>query len=322
MKKIRAVILGDILYDCFIWADHLPRRGETVTGYANGFYAGGKGANQAVQAARLHAETYMIGKVGDDERGVFLLNSMRSTGILTERVLVDPGVPTGTCCVHVDRAGNNAIIVAPMANDAVRPADIEAARGLIESADVFICQLQLHPDTIAAALTIARNAGVRTVFNPAPAKRIAPELFRLADYCTPNETEAEFFTGCYQADMPREEWLVAVTEKFLGLGAGNLIVTLGASGAWYAGTQGRFLVPPFPVDAVDSTAAGDSFNAAFALRLAQGASVRDAIAYGNAAGALTTSRMGSQPSMPTEEELRSFLADRGRGELCPEAQAP
>ncbi|MGI5918694.1 MAG: ribokinase [Christensenellales bacterium] len=309
-KKIRIVVLGDLLYDCFIWAERLPRVGETVSGYASGFYAGGKGGNQAMQAVRLGAQTYMIGKVGQDERGMFLLDNLRNSGINAEYVYVDSNEKTGTDCVHIDRQGHNAIIVAPMANERIKPEEIERARGLIESADVFLSQLQVNSDAIEAAMKISNRAGVCTILNPAPAREIPDGLFAMADYCTPNETEAEFFSGCRQEEMGRDEWLNAVTEAFKQKGVRNLIVTLGAAGAWYAGEDGRYLVPPYPVDAVDTTAAGDAFNATLAFKLGQGAGIRKAILWANAAGAITASRMGSFPSMPTLDELEEFLSQR------------
>jgi len=308
--KVRVVILGDILYDCFIWADHLPRMGETVTGYANGFYSGGKGANQAVEAARLGAETIMLGKVGADERGDFLIRSMQESGVITDYVIVDKEMPTGTDCVHIDRNGNNAIIVAPMANEHIRPAEIDAMADVIRSADVFISQLQVNEDAIEAALTICRDAGVKTVLNPAPARKMPDSFFALADYMTPNETECEFFTGLYQKDMEPEAWRQAAAKRFHEMGAKRLVITLGANGALYSDGSESVVVPPYPVKAVDTTAAGDAFNAGFAIKIAQGEDIKTALRYGNAAGALTASRMGSQPSLPTAEEVARFIAER------------
>jgi ribokinase len=304
--KIRVVVLGDLLYDCFAWADRLPRMGETVTGYQNGFFSGGKGANQAVQAARLGAETYMLGKVGADERGEFLLRSLEENGVNTDFVLVDKTISTGTCCVHVDSSGNNAIIVVPLANEHIRPDELEQAQSVIQQADVFITQLQLNEDVIGAALTISHNAGVTTVFNPAPAKSIPDYFFKLADYITPNETETEFFTGLSRTRIPLEQWCKEAAAIFHSKGARQCIITLGEHGAFYGGKE-QFFVPPFKVDAVDSTAAGDSFNAAFAIAQARGVPIYDSILIGNGAGALTASRMGSQPSLPTKRELASFL---------------
>ncbi len=308
--KVRVVILGDILYDCFVWADRLPRRGETITGYANGFYSGGKGANQAVEAARLGAETIMIGKVGADERGDFLIRSLKESGVNTDCVIVDKEVPTGTDCVQIARDGSNAIVVVPLANEHIRPEEITAMADVIRSADVFISQLQVNAEAIETALAICHEAGVKTVLNPAPARKIPDSYFKMADYMTPNETECEFFTGLYQADMEPEAWRQAAAKRFHEMGAKRLVITLGANGALYSNGSESFVVPPYPVKALDSTAAGDAFNAAFAIKIAQGEDVNAALRYGNAAGALTASRMGSQPSLPTAEEVAHFIEER------------
>lgn len=308
MEKIaQIVILGDLLYDCFVWADHLPRMGETVTGFANGFYSGGKGANQAVQAARLGAQVHMIGKVGADDRGRFLKESLKHNGVDADAVLVDAEQETGTDCVMIDRNGSNAIVVVPLANEHILSEEIEQLSDLIKSADVFLSQLQVNQEAITKALTICKEAGVCIVLNPAPARELPPELFSMADFVTPNETEAEFFTGLYQKDMEKENWRAAVAEKFHAMGVRRLIVTLGAEGALYSGDGEYFVMPAYPVLAVDTTAAGDAFNAAFALQWVRTRDVKSALAYGNAAGALTASRMGSQPSMPSEKEISAFI---------------
>lgn len=304
---MKIAVLGDLLYDCFIWADRLPRKGETVTGFKNGFFAGGKGGNQAVQAARLGAEVHMIGKVGQDDRGRFLVESLEREGIHTEYVFRDPAVDTGTDCVMIDGKGDNLIIVAPLANDKITAEEIRRAAPLIESADILLSQLQINEEAITEALKIAKAAGVCTVLNPAPAREMPGEYYQLADYLTPNETEAEFFTGCYQADYEPEIWKQKVIETFRKKGVRNLIVTLGAEGALYAGEKESYQIPPCQVEAVDTTAAGDAFNAAFCIRLAQGASVDEAARYGNAAGAMTAAAYGSLPSMPTKEALELFL---------------
>lgn len=306
---MRVVVLGDMIYDCFIWADHLPRMGETVTGYANGFYSGGKGANQAVQAARLGAETYMLGKVGDDERGQFIIRSLKGCGVNTDSIVVDKNEATSTCCVHVDKNGNNAIIVAPMANEKVRQSELEAVKPLIQSADIFICQLQLNLDAVETGLRYAHEAGVTTVLNPAPAKEIPDSFYQLSDYFTPNETETEFYTKLYRSDMPLEEWYQKVAAFLHGKGTRNVVITLGEKGCLYSSEKETFIVPPFSIQAVDSTAAGDSFNAGFSVRIAAGASVREALRFGNACGALTAMKQGSMPSLPMLSDVEAFLKD-------------
>ena len=308
--KTRLAVLGDLLYDCFVWADHLPRVGETVTGYQNGFFAGGKGGNQAVAASRLGADTYMLGKVGRDERGEFLIKGLGDNGVHTAGVFVDPDIPTGTCCVHVDQAGRNAIIVVPQANDHMDTKALEDMYPLIKSLDVFLCQLQINLDAVQTALTLCKKANVTTVFNPAPAKDIPDDYFRLADYVTPNETETEFFTGLYRKDMELDAWCKAAAERLHDRGAKRLLITLGEHGAYFSGDGEAFLTPSFRVDAVDSTAAGDAFNAAFAIRIAQGDTIHNAVRYANAAGALTAKKRGSQPSLPTAQDVAGFLAEQ------------
>lgn len=307
---MKITVIGDLLYDCFIWADRLPRKGETVSGYRSGFFASGKGGNQAAQAAKLGADTFMIGKVGCDERGKILIHTMQTAGVYTEFITEDPKENTGTDCVLVDKDGNNAIIVAPQANSKITVEEVRRARAVIESSDVLLSQLQINEEAITEALTIAHEAGVTTVLNPAPARAIPKCYYELADYITPNETEAEFFTGILQKDYSENEWIKRVTEEYHKLGAKNVILTLGEKGCVYAGRESRFRVPAFPVEAVDSTAAGDSFNAAFCVSLASGMELREALAYANAAGALTASKHGSLPSLPDKDDVTEFMKRR------------
>jgi len=308
--KSKIVILGDILYDCFIWADHLPRKGETVTGYANGFYPGGKGANQAVQAAKLGADVYFIGKVGRDERGEFLTKELEKWGVHTDYLFVDEEVATGTCCIHVDSNGDNAIIVAPLANMTITYDEIMKAREVIESADMFISQLQLEPDIILQCLKWASEAGVKTIFNPAPAKEISDEFYQYSYYVTPNETEAEFFSKCYQHDHEFNDWCHKVAGYYRSKGVKTLLMTLGGQGSFCDDGENRVQYPCFPVEAVDCTGAGDSFNAAFAVEYLQSGDMEKAVRFASAASALTVQKKGSQPAMPLLKEVEEFLANR------------
>ncbi|WP_027291972.1 ribokinase [Robinsoniella sp. KNHs210] len=302
----RIVVLGDMIYDCFIWADHLPHMGETVSGFDSGFFSGGKGANQAVQAARLGAEVYLISMVGDDDRGRFLCAELVKAGVNVSHVIMSKEHSTSTCCVHVDKEGNNAIIVAPMANEHITREEILACRQLIESADVFMTQLQVNTEAVEIAVKIAYEANVPIVLNPAPAKTISEEVFHMADFLTPNETEAEFYTGVTVTDENLEE----ITERFRMFGARGVIITLGSRGAYYSVDGEQGIVPAFKIEPVDATAAGDSFNAVFAYAVACGKSVSEAIRLGNAGGALTTTRKGSQVSMPDGNEIEKFILAR------------
>jgi len=308
-EKNKIVILGDLLYDCFIWAERLPRKGETMTGYASGFYPGGKGGNQAVAAARLGADVYFIGKVGADERGEFMVNELKRNGVNTDYVFVDESVGTGTSCVQIDNNGDNAIVVAPLANMTLTDAEIEKAKPLIEQADVFISQLQLDPHVILKCLKWASDAGVMTIFNPAPAKELTDEFYHYSHFITPNEIEAEQFSNCSQSDHEFMDWCNKVAGFYRSKGVKKLIITLGSQGSFCDDGENRSLYPCFKVNAVDSTGAGDCFNAAFAVSYLKTHDMAESIRFASAASALCVQRRGSQPSMPMLEEVEQFLRD-------------
>ena len=309
MKKNCIAVFGDLLYDCFIWSDRLPRVGETVTGYASGFFASGKGGNQAATCARLGAQVYMLGKVGQDERGRLLLDTMLENGVNVDGVVVSSEHPTGTDCVLVARDGKNAIVVAPNANATVTAAEVEGMRPYFEAAESALFQLQINTDAVEAAMRLARECGCKVVLNPAPACEIPDRMFALADYVTPNETEAEFFTGIHREGMDLAKWRELTAKALHERGVKALIITMGEHGAYYSGPEGAFMMPAFRIQPVDSTAAGDAFNGGFAVRIAGGAGVREAMRYASACGAITTMRRGSMPSLPNTEEVEQFLKE-------------
>ena len=309
MKKNCIAVFGDLLYDCFIWSDRLPRVGETVTGYASGFFASGKGGNQAATCARLGAQVYMLGKVGQDERGWLLLDTMLENGVNVDGVVVSSEHPTGTDCVLVARDGKNAIVVAPNANATVTAAEVEGMRPYFEAAESALFQLQINTDAVEAAMRLARECGCKVVLNPAPACEIPDRMFSLADYVTPNETEAEFFTGIHREGMDLAKWREVTAKALHERGVKALIITMGEHGAYYSGPEGAFMMPAFRIQPVDSTAAGDAFNGGFAVRIAGGAGVREAMRYASACGAITTMRRGSMPSLPNTEEVEQFLKE-------------
>lgn len=310
MEKSRVVILGDLLYDCFTWASRLPRKGETVMGYANGFYSGGKGANQAVQAAKLGAEVYLIGKVGADERGDFLIRELQKYGVNTDYVFVDPTEATGTCCIHVDENGDNAIIVAPLANLKLTEKEVESAKDVIEGSDIFMTQLLLDNDVTLKCLKWASKAGVTTILNPAPAKEISDDFYKYAYFISPNETEAEYFTGYYQNEYEAMEWRKKVGDYFREKGSQVLIMTMGSNGVYYDDGNDKQSLPCFKVKAVDCTGAGDSFNAAFAVEYVRSSNIEKSLKFASATSALTVQNKGSQPAMPTLEQVKQFLSNQ------------
>ena len=307
MSKKCIAVFGDLLYDCFIWSDRLPRVGETVTGYASGFFASGKGGNQAAMCARLGAKANMLGKVGNDERGAFLLKTMTENDVNVDGVVVSSEHPTGTDCVLVAKDGNNAIVVAPNANDTVTAAEVDAMRPYFEEAQAALFQLQVNRDAVEYAMKLARECGCKVVLNPAPACEVPDELLAQADYVTPNETETEFFTGVYREGMELDAWCKAAAGAMHDRGVKTLIITMGEHGAYYSGPDGEFRMPAFKIEPVDSTAAGDAFNGGLVVSLASGADIRTAMRYGSACGALTTMKRGSLPSLPSGEEVELFL---------------
>jgi len=307
MSKSKISVLGSLIYDCVIWADRLPTKGETVIGYKNGFFPGGKGANQAVQAARIGADVAMIGKVGNDQTGDHLINELIKDGINVENISKDEKTPTSTCAIFVDNNGDNMIVTAPQANLCMKKSDIDAALSKIKEADVFLTQLETNYDVIYYALELAKISGITTVLNPAPAGDVDTDIFQYVDYITPNETEAEHLTGIYREGYSLDEWAEKASNKFLDMGIKNVIITLGEKGASFCSKDKLFFQPPYKVDAVDSTAAGDSFNGAFAYALSLNMGIEEAIKLGCAAGAITASKEGAQTSIPKKEELLDFM---------------
>ena len=308
-RKPRIVVFGSLNFDYVMLADQLPRKGETIIGNKFGTFIGGKGANQAVQAARLGAETYMIGRIGKDNMGDQVLKSLEDSGVITKFIKRDPEKGTGTASVMVDNEGNNYLMITQDANGACRKEDLDEALEVIISADVFITQLETTNPLAEYALTLARNNGIKTLLNPAPAISVPESIFKLADVITPNETEAELHTGIMKTE-DLQGWCKEVAHKFSEYGANTLVMTLGKNGAFLADVDHCIIVPTYTINAVDTTAAGDAFNAAMAVGLAEGMTLLEAITFGNGAGAFAASREGAQSSLATRKELEQFMKER------------
>jgi len=309
-RRPRIVVVGSLVFDFVAKADRLPRKGETILGEMFGMFPGGKGANQAVQAGRLGAEVFMVGRVGDDFLAESLLSSLQESGVATEFVKRDRSVKTAACCIHVDGQGNNAIIIVPEANQACSQEDVDAARELIRSADVVLCQLEIALSTVAYTIGLAAEHGVPVSLNPAPAQQVPAGVFSRVTILTPNETEAEALAGVpLSGDL--SFWEVEAGQKLLAMGPETVIITLGERGACLlTGEQAR-RIPTYRVSVVDATAAGDAFNGALAVALAEGRELENAIALANAAGALATTRAGAQPSLPSRDEVEALLQGLG-----------
>jgi ribokinase len=312
MKTPRIVVVGSVNTDMVVKGPRLPAPGETVTGGQFVMAAGGKGANQAVAAARLGAEVTLVAKVGRDVFGDQAIDNFRREKIITDHVLRDCEKATGVALILVDGAGENLISVASGANHALSPRDVGRAAERIRTADVLMLQLEIPMDTVCAAARIAAEAGVPVMLDPAPALPLPEDLWQHLTYLTPNETEAEQLTGIAVND---EITARHAAERLLALGARHVIVTLGAKGAVLAGAGQAVLVPTQSVDAVDSTAAGDAFNGGLAWALGCGTPLGQAIQQACLAGALSTTRLGAQPSLPTYDELGRFAENVSENDL-------
>ncbi len=301
------VVIGSSNTDMIIKLDRIPRPGETILGGKFVTAAGGKGANQAVAAARAGGRVSFIARVGQDVFGDQAVAGFVKDQIDVDHVARDSSAPSGVALVFVAKDGENSIAVASGANANLAPADVERARTLIASAGVVVMQLETPLATVQAAARIAAQAGVRVILNPAPAQPLPDDLLRLIAILTPNETEAELLTGIKVHD-PASAGQAA--DVLLTRGVQTVIITLGASGAFVAADGLRKLLPGFRKDAVDTTAAGDVFNGALAVALAEGQELEQAVRFANAAGAISVTRMGAQPSAPGRGEIDTLACSK------------
>jgi ribokinase len=299
----KIVVVGSSNTDMVVRVAHLPAPGETVLGGAFVMAAGGKGANQAVAAARLGAQVTLVARVGEDVFGERALAGFEREGISTQHIIADPEAASGVALITVDSEGENSIAVAPGANARLSPEDVQRARAAILDADVLLLQLEVPLKTAQAAAELARQAGVRVILNPAPAPEspLPPALLACVDVLTPNEKEAAALAG-----VP--ESLERAARRLLEMGVETVVVTLGARGALIVTPESQQTVPGFPVEALDTTAAGDAFTGGLAVALAGGQPLNKAVRFANACGALAATRLGAQPSLPTEEKVAAFLA--------------
>ena len=297
------VVVGSINIDLVARAQRIPVAGETVAGLDFRTYHGGKGANQAVAVARLGYPVSMIGRTGDDAFGAQLRYSLRSAGIDISAVSVSEG-SSGVAVIIVSPSGENAIVVTPGANGLVTPSDIDANSEMIRSAGLVLTQLEIPLATIEHLAAVCAQEGVPLMLDPAPACELPEGILKRTRWFTPNETEAGFYLSRNSAaDSP-----TMIAESLLALGPEAVVLKLGARGVFLAGHNGLSEhIHAFPVQAVDTTAAGDAFNGAFAAALMQGNSPADGARFAAAAAAISVTRPGAQSSMPTLSEVAQLL---------------
>lgn len=307
MRSKSIVVIGSSNTDLIIRVPRIPRAGETLLGGEFMSAAGGKGANQAVGAARSGGKAALIARVGTDAFGDRAIAGLRRDGVDVNCVFRDKLAASGVALIFVAQDGENSIAVAGGANAKLSPADVKKAAGVIRSAALLVAQLETPLATVIAAALVAVKAGVPVILNPAPARALPNRLLKLISILTPNETEAELLTGI---KVTNEAAAARACAKLHSRGVRTVILTLGARGAYLAGVSEQHLVPGFKVKAVDSTAAGDIFNGALAVALAERKSLREAVRFANAAAALSVTRLGAQPSAPNRAEIERFLGRR------------
>ena len=296
---IKIVIVGSINKDVIMQVERHPKPGETLTAVAVSSAFGGKGANQAVAAARLGAEVTIIGAVGEDSTGDEQVEHFQNEGIRTDAIM-RCSEPSGVAYITVDTAGENSIILYPGANHQITVEWVEKNRSYIEDADVMLLQLEIPVEVSLAAAEIADTSDTIIIFNPAPVHQVPERLFQLTDIITPNETELALLAE--EVDPEKAEMIL------LSKGVKSVLATMGADGSRYRDAENQFSLPTYSsVKVADTTAAGDSFNAAIAYSIGSGDDISEAAAFATAVGSITVSRFGAQTSLPTLEEVGEFV---------------
>lgn len=306
-KKAKIVVVGSFISDITAFVPHFPREGETVIGSSLNFGPGGKGSNQATAAARSGAEVVMVAKTGDDTLSDIQHKHYLREGMTEKYIFRTKESQTGTCFISVSEVtGQNEIVIVKGANEHLSPEDVLKAEEDISTCDCVLAQFETTFETVEMMIRLAKKHHKVIVINPAPAQAIPEGLLDGVDYFTPNETEAEFFSGI---PVVTEEDARKASEKIIGLGVKNVIITLGKKGAYFYNKKRSFLVKPTNLKAVDSTGAGDAFNGALVVALSEGRDVEDAIKFANCVASISVTRKGSSDSMPFREESLALLHD-------------
>jgi ribokinase len=296
----RIIVIGSSNTDMVVKSKKLPAPGETILGGTFLMNPGGKGANQAVAAARLDGNVTFIAKTGNDLFGEQSLHIFKNEGIDTRFIIRDKKNPSGIALISVDENGENAIIVAPGSNAALSAYDIDDAAYEADPSDVFLMQLEIPVSTVEFVAERVSEKGVRVILNPAPARSLSNDLLRCLYLITPNETEAEILTGIKVVDPSSAK---QSAEKLIQKGVRNVVITMGAAGAFMLTDDFTGMVPVVPVKAVDTTAAGDVFNGALAVAISEGMGLKDAVDFANKAASISVTRMGAQASAPYRREV-------------------
>lgn len=300
----RLVVLGSVNADHVLRVPHFPRPGETLTGHSYQVVPGGKGANQAVAAARLGAPVSFIARIGDDAIGQQMRQGFEQDGIDVSAVELDETLPTGIAIIYVSDEGENSIGISAEANGALSPAMVKRHEAMIADAHTLLLQLEVPLESVFEAAKLARSHGTRVVLNPAPARPLPAELLALVDLITPNQTEAELLTGVKVSD---DASAAQAADRFHQMGISDVMITLGSQGVYCSNARQQQLIPGFRVEAVDTTAAGDTFNGALLAAELAGADFNAAVRFAHGAAALSVTKFGAQSSIPSKVEVDAFL---------------
>jgi ribokinase len=298
------LVIGSSNTDLIIKAKRIPKPGESILGGKFVRAAGGKGANQAVAAARAGGAVTFIARVGRDQNGEEAVAGLSADGINVNHVIRDARESSGVALIFVGESGENSIAVASGANDKFSPDDVRKAKDAFRTAKIVLLQLESPLKTVMASVQLAAAAGVPVILNPAPAQPLQTQLLKRIFVLVPNEGEAELLTG---VAVVGEAASAKAAERLLARGVQNVVITMGARGAFVAGKDVREFIPGFKVNAVDTTGAGDIFNGALAVALAEGQSLLEAARFASAAAAISVTRVGAQPSAPTRQEIDALL---------------
>ncbi|WP_026888512.1 ribokinase [Clostridium beijerinckii] len=300
-------VIGSLNMDLVTTVENFPIAGQTVVGKEFNTFPGGKGANQAIALGRLGSDVLMVGKIGEDIYGRKYLEVLKNNNVNYDGVSIEKGMSSGVAVIQVSNNGENNIIVVPGANAEVDIKYIESQWSLIEKADIFLFQLEIPLETVIGTMKKLKKQGKTVILDPAPAVHLPDEIFKYVDYLTPNETELETLIG---RKINNEEDLVEASQILFNKGVKVIVAKLGSDGAAIIKEDKCIRVSGFIVDAVDTTAAGDSFNAGFAFALAKEKELKECVRFGNAVGAISTTALGAQEAMPTFERVEEFI--RGR----------
>jgi ribokinase len=309
------VVVGSVNLDLVASVDRIPAPGETLTGKTFQTFFGGKGGNQAVCVAQLGYPVSIVANVGDDEIGESLRNGLRSAGVSTSAVTIANRTSSGVALIVTDRHGQNSIVVVPGANGKLLPADILRQQSLLESAGAILLQLEIPLETVTCAVEIAHKKKIPVILDPAPARELSRKLLAKVTWLTPNESEAWALCGGTSEATPDAATVKGFAEDLLARGPKYVVVKVGSRGAYLAASHGeRQYIPAYQVRATDCTAAGDAFNGGLAVGLMKSPKIIGALQFASAVAALSVTRAGAQPSMPSKTEVSRFIKKGHLGE--------